>query len=184
MSRLFSPFTIGFGVALIPAAWLYFSCQRHTSLDHTRLMCSLSRHSVWRPCGLSLLSALLSSPPSLLLAPPLPLCCVPSPAYKSPDDRVAALHKHGLTSSPVLPASNSASNQMLLNSIFANRHEKDLYTALGEKDRKAPSLVPAAVRIPTTAVTNNPATEPAFAPPTSSPPLPPAQSSAAAAPSH
>ena len=85
---LFTPFTVGFAVALIPAAWIYFA------------------------------------------------------SYKSEDERLAELKRRGYIDNAQLPRTNSAANQQLLNSIFQNRHEPDLYTALGEINRRAPSTIP------------------------------------------
>ena len=94
MSRqLMTPFTVGFGVALIPAAWIFFS------------------------------------------------------SYKSPEDRLKDLQKNGYSPTARLPTANSGVNQQLLASIFKNRNEPDLYTALGETNRKAPAVVAAEVGV-------------------------------------
>jgi hypothetical protein len=89
MSRVVTPFTVGFAVALIPAAWIFFA------------------------------------------------------SYRSPDERLKDLQKSGYTSTARLPPANTAANQQLLASIFSNRKEPDLYTALGETNRKAPAAVAA-----------------------------------------
>ena len=82
MSRFVTPFTVGFSVALIPCAWIFFA------------------------------------------------------SYQSPEQRMRELQKSGYAPSAQLPKANTATNQQLLAAIFNQRHEPDLYTALGEVNRR------------------------------------------------